>query len=81
MTWLLLLFAAAGLIACYERAMRMNARTRHGMRLAVWAIGLGCIAVMASQHEAGLALLLAGMGLFRAFDRRTDRRTLDGRRA
>jgi len=80
MTVLLMLLAGAGLFGCYDIACRMDAGTRHGMRLAVWMIGLGCIAVMAGQRDIGLALVLAGIGLFRALDRRTDHGTLAGRR-
>lgn len=81
MNGILLVLALIGLFGCYDIARRMNRRTRHGMRVSVWIVGFGCIAVLAGERDIGLALVLAGLGLFRACDRRTDANALEGRRA
>lgn len=81
MNGLLLLLALGGLFGCYDLARRMNRRTNHGIRVAVWIIGFGCIAVLAGMRDVGLALVLTGLGVFRACDRRTDADALEGRRA
>lgn len=70
MTALLFALGVSGLIGCYDVATRMDRRTQHGVRAGVIVIGLGCIACMAGWRDGALILVLVGMGLFRAFDKR-----------
>ena len=81
MSGILLVLALSGLLGCYDIARRMSRRTNHWIRGAVWIIGFGCIAVLAGQRDIGLALVLFGLGMFRAFDRRNDACAYEGRRA
>lgn len=64
-----------GIAGCFDMAMRMNRRTRHAVRFAMFVIAIGCAmaaAVYWHPHAAYPALLtvLAGCGLFRLADRR-----------
>ena len=70
MDYLLAVLALAGLVGCYDIAHRMNARTRHSMRAALLVIGCGCVLALAGRYDLALVALLAGMGLWHAFDRR-----------
>ena len=72
MTAVLIAFAFCGLVCCYDIASRMNRRTNHGIRVAVWLMGFGCILTMACKHDVALAFMLAGLGLFHVADRRGD---------
>jgi hypothetical protein len=72
MEYLILSLALAGLVGCYDIARRMSLRTRHSMRLAVIIIGIGCVLAMFGEHEWALVSLLAGCGLYRIFDLRTE---------
>lgn len=72
MDYVILTLALAGLVGCYDIARRMSLRTRHSMRLAVIVIGLGCVLAMFGEYEWALVALLAGCGLYRVFDLRTE---------
>lgn len=72
MEYLVLILSLAGLVGCYDIARRMSIHTRHGMRLAVIVIGIGCVAVMAGERDIALLLLLIGCGLYRVFDLRSE---------
>jgi len=70
MSGMVIALALSGLFGCYDIATRMTARTHHGIRVGVILIGLGCIGAMAGRHEWAVLLILAGLGLFRLFDKR-----------
>jgi hypothetical protein len=72
MEYLILVLALGGLVGCYDIARRMTARTRHSMRLAVIMIGIACVLAMLGEYPEALATLLAGCGLYRIFDLRTE---------
>jgi hypothetical protein len=79
MNMLLFGLALGGLFGCYDIARRMNRYTNHGIRIAVILMGLGCIMTMAGKESIALALVLAGLGLFHAADRRGDHGRYQGR--
>lgn len=72
MNYLVLALAFAGLVGCFDIATRMSLRTRHSIRMAVIVIGLGCGLAMLNEYEWALVAVLAGCGLYRLFDMRSE---------